>query len=178
MVEKEPVLMHIIQSIWRARWLLGPALCWACLLSTAAAQAGGGRSKGGGAWALAYGLTLMGIALGMLFVLKSSRRRERELGETGFEGAAAATMGMVAVAGIPQIAEGMRIDEVNQMLGKPKITRKASEMYAELAAAGKLSEQDAAKVFCIYEHPAGRYELVFRDKRVVQVKTQPTPPGS
>ena len=33
--------------------------------------------------------------------------------------------------------------------------------------------KDAAKEYLTYDHPAGRYELVAFDRRVIEIKTQP-----
>jgi hypothetical protein len=74
---------------------------------------------------------------------------------------------------VPVVSVGMRMDQVTRMLGKPKIARRGEDIYRELAQAGKLSEEDAAKEYLIYEHKAGRYELVVLDRHVVQVKAQP-----
>jgi hypothetical protein len=112
------------------------------------------------------------IGLGLLFVCRSARRRERPKGEA-YEGAGATEA--AKEAGVPEISLGMRMDQVNKLLGKPKIRRRGSEIYRELAVAGKLSEEDAAKEYLIYEHAAGRYELVVYERRVVEIKGQPKP---
>lgn len=60
-------------------WLGGAAAAWA--------QAGDAASKkggGGGSYVQCYGLTILGIALGLLLVCNSSKRREREKPE-GYE---------------------------------------------------------------------------------------------
>jgi len=71
--------MDYLKSICRALKLF-LAVCWcsAALHATALAQAAkeeAGDKKG--SWVFSYALVLLGIGLGMLVVLRSSRRRER-----------------------------------------------------------------------------------------------------
>ena len=69
--------MNRLQSIWRTlKMPVMSAACWMAVYGTALAQPPK-QEKGGGSWIASYGLILGGIVLGMLFVCRSSRRRER-----------------------------------------------------------------------------------------------------
>ena len=74
---------------------------------------------------------------------------------------------------MPVITMGMRVEQINKVLGKPKVCRRGEDIYREQAQAGKLSEEDAAKEYSIYDHPAGRYEIVTLERRVIEIKSQP-----
>lgn len=67
------------ETIWHTTKILG--LTWFLLVAdhgTAWAQAVvQEKEKSGGSWLLSYGLVALGVGLGMLFVLKSSHRRDR-----------------------------------------------------------------------------------------------------
>jgi hypothetical protein len=150
----------------------------AWMLLEGVAWAGEGESKGGGAqwYVLSYSVVVLSIFLGLLFVCSPARRRERAKGEKYV------TVGIADRIAekqkIPVVSVGMRLDQVTNMLGRPKISRRGEDIYRELAVAGKLSEDDAAKVYNVYEHKAGRYEIVLLDKRVIQIKTQPSAEAS
>jgi hypothetical protein len=131
---------------------------------------GGGGGGGARAYVVPYFAVILCIGLGVLVVCRSARRRERPKGEK-YEAASLVDIGKKEE--VPVISLGMRTDQVNKLLGKPKIRRRGEEIYRELAQAGKLSEDDAAKEYLTYEHPAGRYELVAFDRRVIEIKTQP-----
>jgi len=138
-----------------------------------AAESSGGGSAGGGAqsYVLSYFLLALCIGLGLLFVCRSARRRDKPRGEA-YEISATAEH-KTDSDGVPVISMGMRMDQVNKLLGKPKICRRGDDIYRELAQAGKLPEEEAAKEHSVYDHPAGRYELVSLDKRIVEIKKQP-----
>jgi hypothetical protein len=144
----------------------------------AAQETSGGKSEGGGgapAYVVPYSIVILCVGLSLLVVCRSSRRREKAKGEK-YE--VSLSSQITKKHAIPVITPGMRIDQVNKLLGKPTVCRRGDDIYRGLAQAGKLSEEDAAKEHSIYEHPAGRYELVSLDKRVIEVKTQPKPPES
>ncbi|MBN2473421.1 MAG: hypothetical protein JXB62_02340 [Pirellulales bacterium] len=74
--------MNRLRSIWQTlRSLTAMAACWAVMGGAAWARGGPGQeeSEGGGvtAWTLPYGLVILGIALGMMLVCRSARRRDR-----------------------------------------------------------------------------------------------------
>jgi hypothetical protein len=119
---------------------------------------------------LSYFLLILCIGLGLLFVCRSARRRDKPRGEA-YE--IASTAEVKKVGGVPVITVGMRVDQVNKLLGKPTICRRGDEIYREAAQAGQLSEEEAAKEYSVYEHAAGRYEVVVLDRRIVQIKKQP-----
>jgi hypothetical protein len=150
---------------------------WTAVYGVALAQEseGGGGGGGGGprAYAIPYGIVILCIGLGLLFVCRSAHRREKPKGEEYEATAALAHIGLPKA--VPVISLGMRMDMVNKLLGKPKIRRRGADIYRELAQAGKLSEDDAAKEYLIYDHPAGRYELVAFDRRVIEIRNQPKP---
>jgi len=52
------------------------AVCWLATYGTALAQPPEEEVDRGAAWFLGYALVVLGIGLGMLFVCRSSRRRE------------------------------------------------------------------------------------------------------
>ena len=72
--------------------------------------------------------------------------------------------------GPPAVSLGMNIDQVIALLGKPKVSRKGSEIYADLAQQGKLSEEDVRKEYLIFQHPAGRYDLVVYERKIIQIR--------
>jgi len=160
--------------------LLASVVVWAAVCGVALAQeaeGGGGEGGGGGgggggaqAYVLPYTIVILGVGLGLLFVCRSAHRRERPKGEQ-YEATGAVQLDKGTA--VPVISLGMRMDQVNKLLGKPKIARRGADIYRELAQAGKLSEDDAAKEYLIYEHPAGRYELVAFDRRVIEIRKQP-----
>jgi len=158
--------------------LASVVVVWAAVCGVAFAQEaeGGGREGSGGggggaqAYVLPYTIVILGVGLGLLFVCRSAHRRERPKGEQ-YESTGAVQIDKGAA--VPVISLGMRMDQVNKLLGKPKISRRGADIYRELAQAGKLSEDDAAKEYLIYEHPAGRYELVAFDRRVIEIRKQP-----
>jgi len=168
-MSKSSILLgKLIVLMWAiAAWTAVQSVAWA---EEAESSSGGG---GGGVqmYVASYFLVALSIGLALLFVCRSARRRDKPRGEE-YEATSAADIG-TGGDGVPVISVGMRMDQVNKLLGKPKIRRRGDEIYRELAQAGKLSEDDAAKEYSIYEHPAGRYELVSFDKRVVEIKTQP-----
>ena len=71
--------MNRLKSIRRAIKLLAAVvLCFAATHGIALAKAAEEKEDGGGgAWVLSYALVLLGIGLGMLVVLRSSRRKDR-----------------------------------------------------------------------------------------------------
>lgn len=153
------------------------ALCWVGLAAVAMAQESGGAEGGGPRYVLPYMLVLLFIVLGILSITRSSRRRDKPLGQEKVEkGTVAAIPLFEQTEGAPQVMVGMRFADVAKVLGKPKVQRLGQDIYAELFQNGQLSEEDAAKEHCIFEHKAGRYELVFLDKKIVQIKRQPAPP--
>lgn len=137
----------------------------------AAEEAGGGGGASAQSYVLSYFLLVLCIGLGLLFVCRPARRREKPRGEA-YEMAATAEH-KTSGDGVPVITVGMRVDQVNKLLGKPKICRRGEDIYRELAQAGKLPEEEAAKEYSVYDHSAGRYELVSLDKRIVEIKKQP-----
>ena len=155
--------------------LASAVAAWTAVYGVALAQeaeGGGGGGGGGGAQAyvLPYTIVILCVGLGLLFVCRSAHRRDKPKGEQ-YEATTTAEIGKATA--VPVISLGMRMDQVNKLLGKPKIARRGADIYRELAQAGKLSEDDAAKEYLIYEHPAGRYELVAFEKRVVEIRKQP-----
>ena len=160
--------------------LASVAAAWTVVYGAAWAQeaegGGGGGGGGGRLYIVSYFLVALCIVLGMLVVCRSARRRDAAKGEQ-FQVATYAVVGKGG-KGVPVITVGMRVDQVNKMLGRPTISRRGDDIYRALAQAGRLSEEDAAKEYSIYDHPAGRYELVSLDKRVIEVKSQPKRPES
>ena len=81
--------MTHLRAIWRALktlWLA--AACWAALYGTALAakaekveepKAGGG----GMGWVVPYTLVVLGVALGLITILRPGKRRERARSEEG-----------------------------------------------------------------------------------------------
>ncbi|GEM_PF-2921596 len=159
---------------WRAGFLLVVILFLPA--SAYAQESAAPQSSGGGVqmYVLPYILVLLCIGLGTFMVCTPSRRRERPK-MLEWKSALGIAEAVEQASGPPQIGVGMRIEQVTKLLGKPKIARRGSEIYRELFQAGKLSEDEAAKEYLTYEHPAGRYELVVLDRRVVQVRRQPPP---
>lgn len=139
-------------------------------------ESGGGGGGGGGggaqAYVVPYTLVILCVGLGIFLICRPVRRRDRPRGEE-FKASSLADYGKKDV--VPVISLGMRVDQVNKILGKPKIRRRGEDIYRELAQAGKLSEEDAAKEYLTYDHPAGRYELVAFERRVIEIKNQPKP---
>jgi len=168
--------MNEPSTLWRRLYLLALTLAaWTAVYGVAwaeEAEGGGGGGEGLGVqkYVLSYFVVALCIGLAMLVVCRSARRRDRPRGE---QPELSAGVEMAKGDGVPVISVGMRMDQVTKLLGKPKISRRGADIYRELALAGKLSEEDAAKEHLIYEHPAGRYEIVSFEKRVVQIKTQP-----
>jgi len=160
-------------TFWRKLKL--PALsllAWTVIHLASLAQAADDSKGGGGQpYVFSYALVILCVGLALLVVCRSSRRRDRAKGEQ-YEAKAIADMAVGQQQG-PEIMVGMRIDQVAKLLGKPTIARRGVDIYRELAAAGRLSDEEAAKEHLIYDHPAGRYELVVLEKQVVEVKTQP-----
>jgi hypothetical protein len=139
-----------------------------------AAEEGGGDGESklkAQPYVLPYILVLLSIGLGVFLVCFSSKRRDKPLGAAEYKDEAAAILH--GDTEVPTVLMGMREAKINQMLGKPRVKRKGEEIFAELAQSGQLPEEEAAKVHAIYEHPAGRYEIVFLDRRVVEIKKQP-----
>ena len=149
---------------------------WVALYGVAFAQEseGGGGGGGGGAQAyvVPYTIVLLCIGLGVFLICRPARRRERPKGEQ-YEATSLIDIGKKDV--VPVIGLGMRMDQVSKILEKPKIRRRGEDIFRELAQAGKLSEEDAAKEYLTYEHPAGRYELVVFDRKVIEIRKQPKP---
>ena len=136
----------------------------------AESEGGGGGGGGAQAYVVPYTIVLLCVGLGIFLICRPARRRDRPKGEE-FKVSSLADIGKKEA--IPVISLGMRMDQVNKILGKPKIRRRGEDIYRELAQAGKLSEEDAAKEYLTYDHPAGRYELVAFDRRVIEITTQP-----
>lgn len=78
--------MNRVQSIWRTvKFIVLTLACWAAVHGTALAKAAEeekGPKGGPTSWIVPYALVLLGITFGLLFVLKSAGRREREKPET------------------------------------------------------------------------------------------------
>ncbi len=146
---------------------------WLSVHAVALAQEGeGGGGGGGNLWLFSYAAVILCIALGMLAVCFPSRMRDRPKTEE-YQSTGLADM-VIGAKQVPVISVGMRIDQVNKMLGKPRVSRRGQDIYRELAETGRLSEEEAEKVYSIYDHPAGRYEIVSLDRQVIQIKTQPS----
>ena len=148
------------------------AVCAVAFAQEVESEGGGGSGGGGGAraYVVPYTIVLLCVGLGIFLVCRPARRRDRPRGEE-FQASSLADIGKKKA--IPVVSLGMRMDQVNKLLGKPKIRRRGEDIYRELAQAGKLSEEDAAKEYLTYDHPAGRYELVAFDRRVIEIKNQP-----
>ena len=64
--------------LWGKAKTVGLALVgWMAIQSSALAQPPANKSAEGGSYVLPYAIVIFGIALGLLFVLRSSHRRER-----------------------------------------------------------------------------------------------------
>jgi hypothetical protein len=147
-------------------------LAWTVIHMASFAQAGEDTGGGGAApYVFSYFLVILCIGLALLALCRSSRRRERPKGEQ-YEAKAIGDL-VAEKRQVPVIMVGMRMDQVTKLLGKPIVARRGADIYRELAMAGRLSEEEAAKEHLIYDHPVGRYELVVLDKQVVEVKMQP-----
>jgi hypothetical protein len=158
------------------RWLLPTVVLGAWLASVPVwAQEAAGESQGGTpastAYVIPYTAVILAIAISVFLVARPSRREDKRKVEFG----GPLIPGQKGPKGTPIVSLGMSMEQVNGMLGRPKVSRRGSEIFAELAAQGKLSEEEAAKEYCIYQHPAGRYELVFYERRVVQIRAAPKP---
>lgn len=162
----------LLRNLTLLAWTLA---AWAAVHGAALAAEAEGESGGGGvgvqAYVMPYFLLALCIGLALLCVCRSAQMRDKARGEE-YEGSASADLEAKG-DGVPVVSLGMRTDQVTKLLGKPKIRRRGDDIYRELAQAGKLSEEDAAKEYLVYEHKAGRYELVSLDRRVVEIKKQP-----
>ena len=84
--------MSHLRSFWRVlKTLTMAAVCWAAVYGSALAKKPAvpeeeGGEGGAAAWTMPYGLVILGVALGMLLVCRSSRRRERARPESYDEG--------------------------------------------------------------------------------------------
>jgi hypothetical protein len=84
-------LMQRTWAVWqRVRWAAGTAAAWLLAVGIALAQpgravappnAGAPVNEGGQTYAISYGVVILGVFLGLLFVLNPSRRRDRPKGE-------------------------------------------------------------------------------------------------
>ncbi len=128
-----------------------------------------GGSPASTAYVIPYFVVILTIGIGIFLVVRPSRREDKRKVEFG----GPMLHGQKGPKGTPIISLGMPMDQVNGMLGRPKVSRRGSEIFAELAQQGKLPEEEAAKEYCIYQHPAGRYGLVFYERRVVQIRAAP-----
>ncbi len=76
----------------------------------------------------------------------------------------------------PTIAEGMSLDEVVKLLGKPAKRKQMSELAAQAKKQGKKFDApaDASKrEYLVFQHAAGAYKLIFLDGKVVEIHSQP-----
>ena len=129
--------------------VVSAAVCGVAFAQEESEEGGGGGGGGGGgpqAYVMPYTIVILGIGLGLLFVCRSAHRRDRPRGEQ-YESTGG--LQIEKEAAVPIISLGMRMDQVNRLLGKPKIARRGADIYRELAQAGKLSEDDAAKEYLI-----------------------------
>ena len=73
--------MKRFNSIWKTlRAFISAIGCWAVVgdsVLAAANDGGAGEDKGYGVWVMAYMLVILFMVLGMLFVLRSAKRRDR-----------------------------------------------------------------------------------------------------
>jgi len=163
----------LLRKLTLLTWTLAAwaAVQGAALAAEAEEGGGGGGGAGVQAYVMPYFLLALCIGLALLCVCRSARMRDKPRGEE-YEGSASADLAAKG-DGVPVISMGMRMDQVNKLLGKPTIRRRGDDIYRELAQAGKLSEEDASKEYLVYEHKAGRYELVSLDRQVVEIKKQP-----
>jgi hypothetical protein len=75
--------MTSVRQVWRAgRIAVLTTAAWVTIYGAASAQPSAAKSQptesvGGGTYVMAYGLVILAITLGMLFVCASSKRRER-----------------------------------------------------------------------------------------------------
>ena len=63
-------------SLWRLKTLAMAAFCWMAMFTPLFAAESSSK-KGGGTWVMSYGLVILCIGLGMMFVCRSARRRDR-----------------------------------------------------------------------------------------------------
>jgi hypothetical protein len=159
----------IVPALAIAAWIAVYGLAFAQEAESEAASGGGG---GGGAqsYVVPYTIVLLCIGLGVYLICRPARRRERPKGEQ-YEASSLIDFGKKEA--VPVISLGMRMDQVTKLLGKPVIRRRGDELYREAAQAGKLSDEEAAKEYLTFVHPAGRYELVAFDRKVIEIKRQP-----
>jgi len=79
--------MSHLRAIWRAlKTLLLAVACWAALYGTALAKTGEAVEEtkpSGMAWTVSYALVVLGLALGLITVLRPGKRRERARSEEG-----------------------------------------------------------------------------------------------
>ena len=70
--------MNRLRSICRKlKRLAAAAVCWVAWCGTALAQPPREEKGDGASWVMSYGLVLLAVGLGMLFVCGTSRRRDR-----------------------------------------------------------------------------------------------------
>jgi heme/copper-type cytochrome/quinol oxidase subunit 2 len=85
-LKEEDHAMKRFNSIWTSlRGFAAAVACWAIVGSSvlaAANDADAGEEKGYGTWVMAYMLVILFMVLGMLFVLRSAKRRDRAKPET------------------------------------------------------------------------------------------------
>jgi len=77
--------MNRPRSIWLAmKTLTIGGLCWVAVHGTTLAASNEEKDKasGGGAWTMSYMLVVLGLALGMMLVCRTARRRDRAKPET------------------------------------------------------------------------------------------------
>ena len=77
----------------------------------------------------------------------------------------------------PVITVGMTMEEVTRLLGAPSQKMGGGEllsMAAGVSGSASAMSQMMSRTFCVYDRPAGKYELVFAGGRVIQVHSQPS----
>jgi len=77
----------------------------------------------------------------------------------------------------PVITVGMTMEEVTRLLGAP--SRKMGggnllSMFENVSGSASAISRMSSRTFCVYDHPAGKYELVFMGGRVIEVHSQPS----
>jgi len=173
--------IHVGHVFSRLACTLTIAAVWCLLHGAAIAQEAvgeGAEESGGGAgtlYVVPYVVVIVLVGLGLFVVCLPSRRRERPK-DLEWRSATGLAEVIESEEKVPVVTVGMRIEQVNRMLGRPKISRRGAEIYRELFEQGKLSEEDAEKLYLTYETKAGRYDLVVLDKRVIAIKGQPAGP--